>query len=152
MNGFENQRRFPVVKLAKENICGGIVSKAKFEIFFLFLLNSTMAVAFAQDAKIIDAQTFIDNIETLNGHEVIVPECKIRIADPVRIACFPMNGSKWFFVDRRYLDKDSVERLTKECAGLENRPDNCTVKVSGIANMDVYHTPMMKNASITWKQ
>ena len=127
------------------------VKKVIIQLLALFSLMS--GEVFAQSSvQVIDATTFIENIEVFNGHEVTVPECRIRIADPVRIGCFPLNSEKWFLVDRRFLDQNSIDRLVKECAGLEKRPDNCVVEVRGIGNMDIYKTPMMKKALIFWKQ
>lgn len=103
-------------------------------------------------ANIVDAETFIDNIAMFNGQEVTVTACRIRIADPVRIGCFPRGSSKWFLVDRRFLDKETIDRLVKECSGLEDKADNCQVEVHGTGNMDLYKTPLMKHASVRWKK
>jgi hypothetical protein len=109
--------------------------------------------AFCEDARnVVDAETFIDNIATFNGQEVTVTACRIRITDPVRIGCFPPGSSKWFLVDRRMLGQETIDRLVKDCVGLEDRPDNCLVEVHGVGNMDLYKTAMMKNASVRWKK
>jgi hypothetical protein len=116
-----------------------------------FGLISTVALG-QSSANVVDAETFIDNIVTFNGQDVTVSACRIRMADPVRIGCFPPGSSKWFLVDRRFLDKESIDRLVNDCSGLEDRTDNCLVEVHGTGNMDFYKTPLMKHASIQWKK
>jgi len=100
--------------------------------------------------KSLDSIDFLVDGRDLIGKRVTVTDCKFRSASSTFVVCGAPNGTGSIYIDSDSLERESLRRALRTCAGYEESPQ-CRGSVTGIVSLQS-GGPYLRDATIEWAQ
>ena len=108
-------------------------------------------VASAQNIdKTLDVIDFLVDGPDLIGKKVTVTGCSFTNADSTSVNCRAPNYTGNVFVDSKSMERESLRRASKTCAGYDQHA-HCRGSVTGIVTSGLFG-PRLGDATIEWAQ
>jgi predicted peptidase len=110
-------------------------------------------VASAQNKPVdrsLDAIDFLVDAPDLIGKRVTVTGCSFGSASSTSVVCRAPNNTGSIFIESGSMDRESLRRALKTCAGYEQHA-HCRGSVTGIVSSGIF-SPRLGDATIDWAQ